>query len=125
MDNTAHMTKQVQAIQALEAQIKSPSKPKHPQKMLPRQRISALLDPGSSFYELSTLAGYDLYDTPLPAGGIITGIGSIHGVACMIIANDYKETPARPRDCLSACTPVLILSGLWRGIPAYAVSRIR
>lgn len=89
MDNTVYMTEQVQAIQALEEQIKTAAMSKHPQKMLPRERIAALLDPGTKFYELSTLAGYALYDTPLPAGGIITGIGSIHGKACMIIVNDY------------------------------------
>lgn len=57
-------------------------------KLLPRDRIEALLDPGTDFLELSTLAGYQLYDDELPAGGIITGIGSVMGIDCMIIAND-------------------------------------
>src|SRR3989338_2479910 len=57
-------------------------------KLLPRDRIELLLDPGSDFLELSALAGYQLYDDIIPAGGMITGIGHIMGVACMIIAND-------------------------------------
>ncbi|KAL9084377.1 MAG: hypothetical protein Q9165_008091 [Trypethelium subeluteriae] len=58
-------------------------------KMLPRDRVTALIDPGTSFLELSQLAGYDLYPgEDVPAGGIITGIGTVEGVTCMIIAND-------------------------------------
>src|SRR3990167_588625 len=57
-------------------------------KLLPRDRIELLLDPGSDFLELSALAGYQLYDDIIPAGGMITGIGHIMGVACMIVAND-------------------------------------
>ena len=48
-------------------------------KMLPRARIQALLDRGSDLFELSPFAAYRLYDDPLPAGGIITGIGSVAG----------------------------------------------
>ncbi|KAJ0640240.1 putative methylcrotonoyl-CoA carboxylase [Helianthus annuus] len=57
-------------------------------KLLPRERIDRLLDSSSSFLELSQLAGYELYDEPLPSGGIITGIGPVHGKLCMFIAND-------------------------------------
>ncbi|KAI5291492.1 hypothetical protein KEM54_004270 [Ascosphaera aggregata] len=57
-------------------------------KMLPRDRVTALIDPESSFLELSPLAGYELYPEDVPSGGVITGIGSVSGVACMIIAND-------------------------------------
>lgn len=58
-------------------------------KMLPRDRVAALIDPGTSFLELSTLAGHDVYpEAEVPAGGIITGIGVVEGVTCMIIAND-------------------------------------
>lgn len=56
--------------------------------MLPRERIDRLLDSSSSFLELSQLAGHELYEEPLPSGGIITGIGPIHGKLCMFIAND-------------------------------------
>ncbi|CAB4462272.1 methylcrotonoyl-CoA carboxylase beta chain, mitochondrial-like protein [Rhizophagus irregularis] len=57
-------------------------------KLLPRNRISRLLDNGSPFLELSQLAGYKLYTDEIPAGGIITGIGCVKGVECMIVAND-------------------------------------
>ncbi|KAM7482499.1 hypothetical protein LguiB_007082 [Lonicera macranthoides] len=57
-------------------------------KLLPRERIDRLLDPASSFLELSQLAGHDLYEEPLPSGGIVTGIGPVHGKLCMFVAND-------------------------------------
>jgi len=58
-------------------------------KMLPRDRVTALIDPGTSFLELSALAGHELYpEAEVPAGGIITGVGVIEGVTCMIVAND-------------------------------------
>lgn len=58
-------------------------------KMLVRDRITALIDPGTPFLELSQLAGYDMYGgDEVPAGGIITGIGTVNGVQCMIVAND-------------------------------------
>lgn len=57
-------------------------------KYLPRERIQLLLDPETDFLEFSSFAGYELYDTPLPAGGIITGIGRIHGVECVLVVND-------------------------------------
>lgn len=57
-------------------------------KLLARERIGALLDRGSFFMELSPLAGEGLYESSLPAGGLITGIGSIHGKAVMLIVND-------------------------------------
>jgi 3-methylcrotonyl-CoA carboxylase beta subunit len=58
-------------------------------KMLVRDRITALIDPGTSFLELSQMAGYDVYPgEDVPAGGIVTGIGTVEGVSCMIVAND-------------------------------------
>ncbi|RYQ84244.1 hypothetical protein Ahy_B10g103347 isoform C [Arachis hypogaea] len=57
-------------------------------KLLPRERIDRVLDPGSSFLELSQLAGHDLYGEPLPSAGIVTGIGPVHGRLCMFVAND-------------------------------------
>ena len=57
-------------------------------KLLPRQRIRLLLDPGSPFLELSGLAAWGLYDDEAPAAGIITGIGRIHGRECVVVAND-------------------------------------
>ncbi|KAL5790670.1 hypothetical protein ACOSQ2_005558 [Xanthoceras sorbifolium] len=57
-------------------------------KLLPRERIDRLIDPGSSFLELSQLAGHELYGEPVPSGGIITGIGPVHGRLCMFVASD-------------------------------------
>jgi 3-methylcrotonyl-CoA carboxylase beta subunit len=57
-------------------------------KLLPRDRVDALLDPGTPFLELSQLAAHNVYDEPIPAAGIITGIGRIAGRECMIVAND-------------------------------------
>ncbi|HVO89148.1 MAG TPA: carboxyl transferase domain-containing protein [Casimicrobiaceae bacterium] len=57
-------------------------------KLLPRERIRTLLDPGSPFLELSALAAYGLYDDNIPAAGIITGIGSVVGRECVIVCND-------------------------------------
>lgn len=57
-------------------------------KLLPRARVDALLDPGSPFLELGQFAGHGLYADALPAGGIITGIGRVAGVPCMIVVND-------------------------------------
>jgi 3-methylcrotonyl-CoA carboxylase beta subunit len=57
-------------------------------KMLPRERISALIDPGTDFLELSALAAHGLYDDDIPAAGIITGIGRVSGRDCMLVVND-------------------------------------
>ncbi len=57
-------------------------------KLLPRERVRRLLDPGSPFLEFSQLAGHDMYDDPVPAGGVITGIGRVAGTEVVVIAND-------------------------------------
>ncbi len=57
-------------------------------KMLARERVAALIDPGSRFLELSQLAGFDLYEDQVPAGGMVTGIGQVAGRTCVIVAND-------------------------------------
>lgn len=69
-------------------------------KLLTRDRIDALLDPGSPFLELSQLAGYRLYDEEVPCGGVVAGVGRIHGsesswtadfwsrIDCIVVAND-------------------------------------
>ncbi len=57
-------------------------------KLLPRERIRALLDPGSPFLELSPLAAHGMYDDAAPAAGIITGIGRVNGVEVVVVAND-------------------------------------
>ena len=57
-------------------------------KMLPRSRISNLLDAGSPFLEIGATAAYNMYNNESPAAGIITGIGQIHGQDVMVICND-------------------------------------
>jgi len=57
-------------------------------KLLPRDRVDALTDPGSPFLELSPLAADGLYDGDAPAAGIITGVGRVSGRECVIVAND-------------------------------------
>jgi len=57
-------------------------------KLLARDRIAHLLDPGSAFLELSQLAATDLYDGVRPGAGLVTGVGVVEGTPCMIIAND-------------------------------------
>ena len=57
-------------------------------KLLPRDRVHALLDPGTPFLELSQLAAHGLYDNAVPAAGLITGIGRVAGRECMVVAND-------------------------------------
>ncbi len=57
-------------------------------KLLPRDRVERLLDPGTPFLELSQLAAYECYEDNIPAAGLITGIGRVCGRAVMIICND-------------------------------------
>jgi len=57
-------------------------------KLLPRERIERLLDQGAPFLEFSQLAALDVYDDFVPSAGIITGIGRVSGVECVIVAND-------------------------------------
>ncbi|WP_047243551.1 carboxyl transferase domain-containing protein [Chromobacterium subtsugae] len=57
-------------------------------KLLPRERIDLLLDPGAPFLELSQLAAYNMYGGDAPGAGVIAGIGRISGIDCLIIAND-------------------------------------
>ena len=57
-------------------------------KLLVRDRIKALLDPGAPWLELSPLAAWGLYDGQAPAAGIVTGIGRGMGQECVVIAND-------------------------------------
>jgi 3-methylcrotonyl-CoA carboxylase beta subunit len=56
--------------------------------MLPRERVAALLDPGSPFFEIGQLAGADMYEGVPPGATMITGFGKVSGRWCMLIAND-------------------------------------
>ncbi|KAB2674311.1 methylcrotonoyl-CoA carboxylase [Brucella tritici] len=57
-------------------------------KLLPRDRVAQLLDPGSPFLEVGLTAGHGMYGGAAPSGGIITGIGRVSGRECMIVCND-------------------------------------
>jgi 3-methylcrotonyl-CoA carboxylase beta subunit len=92
--NAAAMTVVVGYLRTLSAKIAlggSPSaRDKHTSrgKLLPRDRIAGLIDPGSPFLEFSALAAHRVYDDEVPAAGLITGIGRINGVECVIVCND-------------------------------------
>ena len=57
-------------------------------KNLPRERITEICDPATSFLELSSLAAHELYDGRAHSAGVVTGIGVVHGRECMFVAND-------------------------------------
>ncbi len=57
-------------------------------KLTARERINALIDPGSPFLELAPLAAHDVYGEDVPAAGIVAGIGRVNGIECVIAAND-------------------------------------
>lgn len=57
-------------------------------KLLPRERVDRLLDPGSPLLELSALAANGMYDDAVPAAGTIAGIGRVSGRECVVVAND-------------------------------------
>ena len=57
-------------------------------KMLPRDRVRALIDPGSAFLEVGQLAAHGMYGGEVPSAGLICGIGRISGRECMVVAND-------------------------------------
>ena len=94
LDNVAHNQR---AVDDLRTQLKTVSegggekaRAKHTErgKLLARERIRALLDPGSAFLELSSLAAFGMYDGAAPCAGVITGIGRVHGLEVMVVAND-------------------------------------
>ena len=57
-------------------------------KLLPRDRVGHLLDPGTAFLEIGQMAAYGMYDNDAPSAGVIAGIGRVQGIECMIVAND-------------------------------------
>ena len=93
-ENAEHMQDQAADLRALIEQIKQGGGQRYQQrhkdrgKLLARERIDALIDPGSAFLELSQLAAHDVYSEEVPAAGVITGIGRVQGLECMIVAND-------------------------------------
>ncbi len=94
LDNTAAMRAQVDDLARRVAGVRegggAEARKRHlgRGKLLPRDRVRTLIDPGAPFLEFSQLAGYKLYADDVPAGGIITGIGAVMSRECVIIAND-------------------------------------
>ncbi|HTM80688.1 MAG TPA: carboxyl transferase domain-containing protein [Asticcacaulis sp.] len=88
------MTTVVEDLRALSARIAAGGSPsareKHMArgKLLPRDRVAGLIDPGSPFLEFSALAAHKVYHDEVPAAGLITGIGRINGAECVIVCND-------------------------------------
>lgn len=93
-ENRAQMKKLVDEWRERVARVKAGGgadavgKHKSRGKMTARERIEALIDPGSSFLEFSTLAAWEMYDGAAPGAGIVTGVGVVSGQECMIVAND-------------------------------------
>lgn len=93
-ENAAHMQAQVDDLFDKIAKIKlgggekAAARHESRGKLLPRDRVNALLDDGSPFLEIGQLAGWEVYDDYVPAAGVIAGIGRVCGVECMIVAND-------------------------------------
>ncbi|MCS6844112.1 MAG: methylcrotonoyl-CoA carboxylase [Caldilineales bacterium] len=92
--NAAHNRALAEELRSRLAQVRrggdEPAHQRHREqgKLFVRERIDRLLDPGSPFLELSPLAAWELYDGEAPCAGIVTGIGSVAGRECMIVAND-------------------------------------
>ena len=92
--NADAMRAQVAALRDLTGEIAkggdAPAREKHRArgKLLVRDRIERLLDPGAPFLELSPLAAHGMYGETIAAAGIVTGIGRVSGVECVIVAND-------------------------------------
>ncbi len=76
------------AVAALGGDSRSRDRHKSRGKLLPRERVERLIDPGSPFLELSPLAAFGMYDGDIHAAGIITGIGRVLGRECVIVCND-------------------------------------
>ena len=92
--NAAHMAALVAQLQARRAEAAKggPDKARERHvgrgKLLPRDRVTNLIDPGSPFHELSALAANGMYDDAIHGAGLITGIGRIEGRECMVVCND-------------------------------------
>src|SRR3979490_2617746 len=96
-DNRTGMLALISRMRALEQRTRAASAAAKDRfhkrgQLLPRERVALVLDPGTPFIELSTLAGY-MFDVPdadksVPGGGLIPGLGFVSGVRCMVSAND-------------------------------------
>jgi len=83
----SHLRKTIDGVY-LGGGVKAVEKHKARGKLLARERIAGLLDAGAPFLELSPLAGHELPYDHVPSGGVVTGIGRVNGIECMLVAND-------------------------------------
>jgi 3-methylcrotonyl-CoA carboxylase beta subunit len=94
LDNAAHLRAVVEELRQRLARVAlgggDKARAKHTErgKLLPRDRITALLDPGSPFLEIAPLAAEEMYDGAAPCAGVVAGIGRVHGMEVMVVAND-------------------------------------
>ena len=112
-----HLTKLTKAREGSCPMASDPALKKHIDrgKLYVRDRIAALIDPGTTFLEIAQLAGLGLYDGVRAGAGIVTGIGIVEGKACMIIANgwnilspDCKKAYPGTRDRFGKQTPLYL-----------------
>lgn len=93
-ENKNAMGDQVRMFQQRLAQIKKGGgdeaikKHKSRGKLTARERIEQLIDPGTAFLEFSALAAFEMYENQAPSAGVITGIGTVEGIECVIVSND-------------------------------------
>ena len=93
-ENVAALERQLAGLRALSERValggSEGSRARHigRGKMLPRERVERLLDPGTAFLELAPLAAHDVYDADIPAAGVIAGIGQVEGRLCVVVCND-------------------------------------
>ena len=92
-------------------------------KLLPRERVERLLDPGTPFLEIGQFAAYEVYEDNVPAAGMIAGIGRVSGREVMIVCNDAtvkggvvlpperQETFTGPRDSAGKSSALYIFGG--------------
>jgi 3-methylcrotonyl-CoA carboxylase beta subunit len=94
LENTARMQALAEHISKTAAIIKQgggdEARARHAKrgKLLPRDRVARLLDPGSPFLEIGLFAAWQVYDDDVPAAGLIAGVGRVSGRGCMIVCND-------------------------------------
>ncbi|MEL7543398.1 MAG: carboxyl transferase domain-containing protein [Pseudomonadota bacterium] len=88
MDALVKELEERRAVAALGGPEKSRDRHLARGKMLPRNRVMTLLDPGAPFLEIGALAAFDMYGGDIHAAGVIAGIGRIHGRACVVVCND-------------------------------------
>jgi len=96
-ENSAALQSRIEVVQTAAAQVmngggeKSCARHIARGKLLPRDRINALIDAGSAFLEVGQFAAWDHYDNQVPSAGVIAGVGLVHSRECMIVCNDAPK----------------------------------